>query len=198
VRKPAAACHAPASHGAEALQAAAERITQPVVLIGHSGAGPLLPVIADALTGDVAALVVDAFLPPSRGGAPLAPPAVMGHLRALATDGVLPPWPSWFGEDAMRELVPDTGLRAALEREMPRLPLSYFEASIPMPPGWSDRACAYLLFSRDPHGTSAAGARGRGWPVRDIQGARHLATVTDPSEVADALLELERELLAAA
>jgi predicted alpha/beta hydrolase family esterase len=73
-------------HGAEALQAAAERIAQPVVLVGHSGAGPLLPVMADALTGDVAALVfVDAFLPPSRGGAPLAPLAVMGHLRALAT-----------------------------------------------------------------------------------------------------------------
>ena len=98
----------------------------------------------------------------------------------------------------MRELVPDIGVRAALELEMPRLPLSYFEASVPIPGGWSDRPCAYLLFSRDPHGMSAADARRRGWPVVEIQDARHLAMVTDASEVADALLELERELLAAA
>ena len=35
----------------------------------------------------------------------------MERLRALASDGVLPKWSSWFGEDAMGELVrryPDT------------------------------------------------------------------------------------------
>jgi hypothetical protein len=186
-------------HAAKAVQAATERIARPMVIVGHSGAGPLLPVIADALTGDVSALVfVDAFLPPSSGSAPLAPPGSMGHLRALARDGVLPPWSSWFGEDAMRELVPDSGVRAALEREMPRLPLSYFEASVPIPGGWSDRPCAYLLFSTDPRGMSAADARRRAWPVAEIEDARHLAIVTHASEVADALLELERKLVAAA
>jgi hypothetical protein len=185
-------------HGAEAVHAATARIAEPVVLVGHSGAGPLLPAIADALTAEVAALVfVDAFVPPARGSAPLAPPGFMQHLRALATGGTLPPWSSWFGEDALRELVPESRLRAALAREMPRLPLSYFEATVPMPAGWSDRPCAYLLFSRDPYRESAADARSRGWPVAEIQGARHLAMVTDPIAVTDALLQLERELLTA-
>jgi hypothetical protein len=79
----------------------------------------------------VAALVfVDSFLPPASGSVRLAPPGLMDQLRALAGDGVLPPWSSWFGEDAMRELVPDDRLRATLKEEMSRLPLSYFEASV--------------------------------------------------------------------
>ena len=110
----------------------------PILLVGHSGAGPLLPVIADALTLDVAGLVfVDSFLPPSAGELGLAPPRFMQHLRALATDRVLAPWSSWFGDDAMRELVPRERLRAALESEMPRLPLSYFQASVPTPEAWN-------------------------------------------------------------
>ena len=48
----------------------------------------------------------------------------MEQLRALASDGVLAPWSAWFGEDAMSDLVPDERVRAALEAEMPRLPLS--------------------------------------------------------------------------
>jgi len=43
----------------------------------------------------------------------------------MATDGWLPTWSRWFGLDTMRELAPDERLRADLEAEMPRLPLSY-------------------------------------------------------------------------
>jgi hypothetical protein len=119
----------------------------------------------------------------------------MEALRALASGGVLPRWSSWFGEDAMRELVADERLRAALEREMPRLPLSYFEANVPLPDGWDADPCAYLLLSPEPYGGSAADARGRGWPAIEIQGAHHLAIATAPIAVTDALLALERELI---
>jgi hypothetical protein len=49
-----------------------------------------------------------------------------------------------FGADAMRQLVPDQRLRSALEAEMPRLPVSYFDASIPLPEAWERRPCGYL------------------------------------------------------
>lgn len=182
-------------HVPEAARAAAAGTADPIVLVGHSGGGLLLPTIAHALSAEVAALVfVDSFLPPASGSLRLAPPEFIGQLRALATDGVLPPWASWFGEDAMRELVPDPSLRAALEEEMPRLPLSYFEASVPLPGGWDARPCAYLLFTGKPYGQSAADARGRGWPVAEIPGVQHMAMATDPSIVTDALLDLERAL----
>src|SRR5215218_1677198 len=132
----------------EAVRAATAKASTPIVLVGHSGGGLLLPTIADHLTAEVAALVfVDSFLPPASGSLRLALPGLMDQLRALATDGVLPPWSRWFGEDAMRELVPDNRLRRALEDEMPRLPLSYFDATVPVVDGWDACPCAYILLT---------------------------------------------------
>jgi hypothetical protein len=182
-------------HCAAVVRAATEEVAEPLVLVGHSGAGPLLPAIADALASEVAALIfVDAFLPPRAGSVALGPPPFMRQLRALAGDGVLPPWSTWFGEEGLRGLVADDRLRAALEQEMPRLPLAYFEASVPVPAGWDDQRCGYLLFSRDPYGPSAADAHERGWPVVELHDANHLTLVTDPGTVTDALLRLEREV----
>jgi pimeloyl-ACP methyl ester carboxylesterase len=182
---------------AEAVRAAVASTADPVVLVGHSGGGFLLPMIADTLTAEVAALVfVDSFLPPPGGSLRLAPPEFVDQLRPLATDGVLPPWSSWFGEDAMRELVPDLRLRTILEDAMPRLPLSCLDASVPVPDGWDATPCAYLLLTGEPYGQSAAAARRRGWPVAEISGVRHLAIATEPLAVTDALLELEGALAA--
>lgn len=179
----------------EAVGSAARRITDPVVLVGHSGAGPLLPSVADAVSPEVAALIfVDASLPPAGGAAPLVPAGFLDQLRAISTGGVLPPWSTWFGEGTMRELVPDRALREALEREMPRLPLAYLEEAVPLPPRWAERPCGFLRLT-EAYGESAADARDRGWPVAEIPGVQHLAPVTDPIAVADVLLKLERALL---
>jgi hypothetical protein len=80
---------------------------------------------------------------------------------------------------------------------MPRLPLSYFDASIPMSDGWAERPCAYLLLSPDTYGESATRARNLGWPVADVPDAHHLTIVTDPVAATDALLALERALVVA-
>jgi pimeloyl-ACP methyl ester carboxylesterase len=182
-------------HVPETVQAAVPA-TSPICLVGHSGGGLLLPTIAEALNAERAALVfVDSFLPPPTGTQRLAPPGLIEQLRALASDDLLPPWSRWFGEDVMQELVPDKHLRAALEDEMPRLPLSYFEASVPLPAGWDAGPCAYLLFTEETYGDTAAEASGRGWPVAVIPGSRHLAMATEPVAVADALVRLERQLL---
>jgi hypothetical protein len=152
-------------------------------------------VIADASDSEVAAMVfVDSFLPPPAGRLPLGPPAFMDQLRALATDGVLPPWSHWFGADAMRELVPDERMRADIEAEMPSLPLSYFEATIPVADGWQERRCGYLLLSAGLYGTSAAEARAYGWPVIEIRDVQHLAIATNPIPVTEAVLDIERSL----
>jgi hypothetical protein len=126
---------------------------------------------------------------------PLAPAGFVEQLRAIAAEGVLPRWGDWFGRDVMSELIPDERLRAALVAEMPEMPLSYFEASVPLPKSWDKRPCAYLLLSGEAYAQSADDARDRGWPVGELSGAHHLAMATEPVKVTDALLELERELL---
>jgi pimeloyl-ACP methyl ester carboxylesterase len=183
-------------HVPDAVRIATSHDHQRIVLIGHSGAGLLLPVIADALAIEVTALVfVDSLLPPPAGRLLPGSPAFIDQLRAMATDGVLAPWSRWFGADAMRELVPDERLRADLEAEMPRLPLSYFEATVPLPDEWRNRRpCAYLLLSTTTYGQSAAEARAHGWPVIEIHGVQHLAIATNPIPVTEALLDLERSL----
>jgi hypothetical protein len=182
-------------HVPDAVRMATSRLDRRILLVGHSGAGLLLPVIAGASDNEVAALVfVDSFLPPPAGRLPLGSPALMDRLRAMAIDGVLPPWSHWFGADAMRELVPDERLRAYLEAEMPCLPLSYFEATVPVPDDWPHSPCGYVLLSVAPYGNSAAEARAYGWPVIEIRDVQHLAIATDPIAVTEALLELERSL----
>jgi pimeloyl-ACP methyl ester carboxylesterase len=72
-------------HVPDAVRAVATRAGGPSVLVGHSGGGLLLPVIADARPGERDALVfMDSFLPPASGSLPLAPPELMEQLRALA------------------------------------------------------------------------------------------------------------------
>jgi hypothetical protein len=155
----------------------------PAVLVGHSGAGPLLPAIAE-LVGDRArgAVFVDALLPhPGRSWFDSAPPSLRGQLLGMASDGVLPPWHEWFPPGVIDELVPDPSLRRAFFGEIPRLPVAYFEESAPTT---SDlRACALLRLSAA-YDDAADEAERRGWWVarRDWD---HLRMLTDPEAVAD-------------
>jgi hypothetical protein len=132
-------------------------------------------------------------VPPASGVAPLAPPGFLDQLRSISTDGALPRWSSWFGENTMRELVPEAAMREALEQDMPRLPLAFFEEGVPVPARWAERPCAFLLLT-EAYRESAADARRRGWPVSEIPDVQHLAPVTDPLAVTDVLLRLEGDL----
>lgn len=183
----------------EIVDAVSAHVTARVLLVGHSGAGSLLPAIAQSAPGRVAAIAfVDAFLPPASGTTRLVPAEFAEELSALATRDVLPPWSTWFGEQAMRDLVPDAARRARVERDMPRLPLSVRDTELPVPEGWDRRPCAYLLLSAGPYASSAADARARGWPTVQVPGGKHLDLVSRPATVATALLDLQRAMLAAA
>jgi pimeloyl-ACP methyl ester carboxylesterase len=186
----------PPRHWREAVERVATAVSpfaRPAVLVGHSGAGLLLPAVASALGAPVRALVfVDSGLPAAHGETPLATPEMLDRLRARAHGGVLPPWSSWWGEDAMRELVPDDRLRIALTEEMPSLPLAYFEDSAPSTGGWDSVLCAYLQLSYAYAG-AAAEARERGWRVEGIAGAQHLHIAVAPEIVGDTLVHLAGE-----
>jgi hypothetical protein len=166
---------------------------QVVVLVAHSNAGLFIPVITTALPGQVLGCIfVDAALPSASGAAAVAPPELLALLRDKASGGLLPRWTDWWDEEDVAALFPDQATRQAVTEEQPRLPLSYYEASVPVPAGWEAQPCAYLLFG-PPYDELATEARGRGWVVEQLPGA-HLHQLVDPDGVARLLLTIIQQM----
>jgi hypothetical protein len=63
----------------------------------------------------------------------------------------------------------DPQLWKTVMAEQPTLPLSYYEQSIPVPGGWDDHPCAYLLFQPS-YDDQATEARARGRRVAHLPG----------------------------
>jgi pimeloyl-ACP methyl ester carboxylesterase len=179
------------SRQVEVIAAAARPASGPVVLVGHSGAGALLGQVARRAGRPVRGYVfVDAGLPVhGRSLMSAMPPELAAELRAMAgPDGWLPPWPKWWEADELAGLLPDREVRERFEADCPPLPLALFDEVHPPAPGWDAIPGAYLLLSEG-YEHSATDARARGWPVLERL-SDHLAPVTDPVGVADAVADL--------
>jgi len=166
------------------------------VLVGHSGAGPLLPAIAAATRQPVGAyLFVDAGLP--------APD--LSRLEAIAVEGtqgaafakelvaildVGGRFPEWT-EAELIPLVPNAERRRHLIAGLRPRGHDYWSEPLPKVSGWPDAPCAYLQFS-EPYERAAEQAEALGWPVRRLP-AGHFHHLVDEDEVADALVMLIAE-----
>lgn len=161
------------------------------VLVGHSGAGTHLPEITAALEGAgtavVGAIHVDASLPhPGRSWSESAPAELRDRVRAMAVDGVLPPWHEWFPAGTLEELLPDPDLLTRFRADVPSLPLSYLDEVAP--PGPAPEPAAYLRLS-PVYEPQAQEAERAGWPTTRLD-THHLAPLTEPGTVAAALVDL--------
>ena len=169
---------------------------QPPILIGHSGAGPLLAA-AGAIIGQVRGYVfVDAGLSiPGKTWMETVPSDLAAQVLQMADDhGWLPPWPRWWGDETMAELIPDPAVRRHFVAGCPPLPLAMFEEVHPPAPQWPDAPAAYLQLS-EAYQDEAARTRELGWPVAERM-SHHLAPLTHSSQVAESLRELLDQLRA--
>lgn len=158
-----------------------------LTLVPHSNAGLFAPAVADRVAA-TATVFMDAALPAGGPTTALAPPGLRDLLgRLVDADGMLPPWTRWWGDEATA-LFPSEQWRRRVEQGQPRLPLSYFDATLPVPAGWERRACGYLAFGRT-YAEEVARAGELGWPVRVLEGL-HLHMLLDPAGVARNLLDL--------
>ena len=142
---------------------AASAGSAPVVLVPHSNAGLAVPVLlyADRRAGHG----VRRRRAASRGGRDRDCPArPAGDARGTGRRrGLLPPWTAWW--DDLTGVFPDDATRAAVEAEQPRLPLSYFTATLPVPDGWAVAAVRATWPSGRP--TPRRSLRPRPWLAGD-------------------------------
>lgn len=161
---------------------------RPLILVGHSGAGPLLPAIRERLPHSVAGYIfVDAGLP--RDGLsrlaeieesiPKDAADFREHLEAGSR------FPTWTDEE-LGDLVPDVQRRHDLLAELSPRPLSFFTEPIPVFGGWPDAPCAYIKLSEG-YRRAAEAAQHAGWAFSAID-AGHFHMLVDPVEVAALLL----------
>ena len=165
----------------------------PPILVAHSGAGALLPSVAQALPMIRGAIFVDALLPhPGRSWFDTVPDNLRASLRSGVQAGLLPSWHDWWPPGALERLVPDAAARRALVDELEPIPAAYFEAVAP--PGEAPQSSAYLKLS-DAYEEEAHLANRLGWPLVRLP-LQHLAPISHPSAVAQALTGLAERVAA--
>jgi len=160
-----------------------------VILVAHSGAGPILPVLREALENPVRAYVfVDA-------GIPQGDVTWLDQMKSEGSDWAREfeaylvgggRFPNWSSED-LREIVPDEAVREQLVADLRPRALDFFTEPIPVFDGWPDAPCVYVLFS-PPYQRAAVQARQNGWPTYEIE-AGHFHMLVDAKAVTDLIVE---------
>jgi Alpha/beta hydrolase family len=168
------------------------------LLVGHSSASALVADLATHLPCR-GVIIVDGDVPPLRGTAGPARPALRDFIHGLAgADGMLPIWSRWFAGDPHRAsvvgvdaLARDAAALEQFESGLPRLSSGWFDDTIELA-DWSGLPAGYIQTSAI-YDHATAEAKRRGWPVARLHGT-HLHPTLNPAETAAALIAMSDEL----
>lgn len=157
-------------------------IKGPLVLMAHSGAGPLLGELTLRLPDVVGHIYIDASLPaPGSAWVDEVTFELAARLKSLVNDGRLPPWNEWFNDPDLPTLT-----------DLPLVPWTWFTE--PSGPGALPATWAYLSLS-DRYPEAISRAIDAEVPMLHL-GIQHLATMLYPQEVATAIEQLLGQLRA--
>jgi len=181
---------------AESLAKSLIRIPQNrrIVLVAHSGAGPLLPIIRQSAAHSIGAYVfVDAGIPRNDSSRidlmRLQDQQWAEQFHQALLQGER--FPMWNEED-LREVIPDDNLRRKMVAETNPRSLTFFTEPIPVFTGWPDAPCAYIKFSA-PYDWDFRQAKQASWLVREVN-AGHFHMLVDPSTVTNVIVDAVQEL----
>lgn len=176
---------------AEAVWSAAAA-GEPTVLIAHGGAGALVP-SALAVASVDAIILVDALVAvPGSSWRLEAPAELTERLDTFVDCGLLPEWHRWFSARLLREMLPDDEVCETFIEALPRVPATFLDEIIPDAADWPPQRAAYLQLS-DSYVEEAGKAERAGMLVAHLP-SHHLAMMTMPDEVGDALQVLLEKL----
>lgn len=165
-----------------------------LILVGHSGAGPLLPSIRQILPQRVSAyLFVDAGLP-HNGASRLDLLATESPKLATQLQHDLEAgrrFPAWT-DDQLRTIIPNQRYRQQLLAELQPRALPFFKEPIPVFSEWPDAPCAYIQFSTA-YDSYVRFAQHAGWFIRILK-ADHFHMLVEPEIVAHMLVETVQKI----
>jgi hypothetical protein len=161
----------------------------PLILVAHSGAGPLLPAIRRSIQNPVDAYVfVDAGI--SRDGVTRLDLMLYEDAdwadqfqKELERGGRFPTW----SFDDLREAIPDENIRSQMVSELRPRNLDFFTEPIPIFAGWPDAPCVYIQLSAS-YDWDAALARLANWPTYKLE-AGHFHMLVDARQVAELIVD---------
>jgi hypothetical protein len=173
-----------ARHAAEVAQHVPS--TGVVVLVAWSGAGVLLPAVAERVRCPVACYILVDALIPEHGQSRLDhfDPAEAQQFRQAARTGWIPAW-----TDAdLADSIPDPHWRRRVAAELAPIPLAVYEEAIPAPASWPNAPVAYLRFTAT-YEREHRRANAAGWRTEHRPG-NHFHMLVDPDAVTADLLTL--------
>ena len=164
-----------------------------LLLVVHSGAGPLLPVFRQSISNPVHGYVfVDAGIPHNATRLEMMKSEELDWAeqfqKYLEGGGRFPNWSS----DDLVEILPDENIREQLVADLRPRALDFFNERIPVFEGWPDAPCAYILFS-PPYQRAEVQARQMGWHTYTLE-AGHFYMLVDPNIVTDLIVNAVQEL----
>jgi hypothetical protein len=163
-------------------------------LVLHSAAGAFAGAVREGVSAPVAGYVfVDARLP--EDGVSLSAQdadEAVRERRAMAREGMLPPWSAWYSPDVIAQVLPDPEVRSLFVSELRPIPLGLFEEPLQVASGWPDAPCGYVQLSEF-YQPQAEAARAAGWPVIEAE-LGHLHMLVRPGEVVDLILGMADRL----
>lgn len=164
-------------------------LSEPIILVAHSGAGVLLPAICHAMTQPVfKCIYVDAMLPPQQ------PCSRLDMLRtedsewadALEADlGNGVKFPNWT-EEQLIEVIPMQQDHLRILEQMKPRGLDFFTEVMPAFESYAATPSAYLKLSTTYQMYLKQAIRS-GWQTHQIEGG-HFHMLNAPSEVADIII----------
>lgn len=168
------------------------------ILVGHSGAGPILPAIGVRLKQPPGGFIfVDSGLPSDQVCRLDMMKSESSQWadefeRYLAAGGR---YPNWSDTD-LQSIIPDDDLRQQMLKEIRARAMSFFTEQLSVPEGWSMTPCGYMQFT-ETYNVPANYAKQLGWPFIKFQGG-HFHMLVEPIMVADALVQIGKQLLVSA
>lgn len=161
-----------------------------LAIVAHSGAGPLLPVLGQAVAQHIAAYVfVDAGIPRNQASRidlmRLQDKKWADQFYQSLQRGER--YPTWQEED-LRQVIPNDSSRQGLVAEITPRALSFFTERIPVFTGWPDAPCAYIKFS-SAYEWDFQQAKKAQWLHKEIK-AGHFHMLVEPRLVSELIINI--------